>query len=416
MKRFALGLWVVLALAALLRPATADVFVLASGGHVDGELANPDEKPRQTYVVKLTTGGQISLQADQVVEVKAVRPDVEEYEKIRSDYPDTVEGQSSLAQWCKEHSLPTQRKAHLRRIIELDPDHAVARMLLGYKKIDGQWMTEEEWRKKEGYVKYKNEWKLPQEVKILEEKRAQELAENEWFQKIKRWRGWLGTDRSRQARENIAGIDDPKAIRALVDKLGLNKADKHGLDSSQEARLLYVDALGRIHTPEAASVLAACSVEDDDREVRLTSLEQLESMKSPKIVAYYVSKLSDKKSSNAMVNRAAIGLSRMKAASSVGPLIEALVTQHKQLVGSGGGGGGMPMSMSFPTGGTKGGIGMGMGGGGGGPKMVLYTVQNQSVLDALVVITGQNFSFDQRAWRTWYASQNKPQPIDARRS
>jgi hypothetical protein len=416
MKRFALGLLVVLAPAAMLRPAAADVFVLSSGGHVDGELANPDENPRQTYVVKLSSGGQISLQAEQVVEVRAVRPDVAQYEKIRSDYPDTVEGQWNLAQWCKEHGLPAQRKVHLRRIIELDPDHARARSLLDYKKIDGQWTTEEEWRTKEGYVKYNGEWKLPQEVKILEEQHAQKLAEAEWFQKIRRWRSWLGTDRNKQARESIVGIDDPRAIKGLMDKLGLIKKDqRQSLDPSEDARLLYVEALGHIHTPEAALALAICSVEDADREVRLSCLDQLESMKSRKIVDYYVGRLNDK--DNVIVNRAAVGLSRMKAPSSIVPLIDHLVTEHKQQVGNGGGGGGMPMNMAFPTGGTKGGIGMGMGGGGGGgPKLIRLIVQNQAVLDALVAITGQNFSYDQRAWRTWYASQNKEQPLDARRN
>jgi hypothetical protein len=104
----------------------------------------------------------------------------------------------------------------------------------------------------------------------------------------------------------------------------------------------------------------------------------------------------------------------MKDPSTIGPLIEALVTHHKQQVGGNGGGGGMGMNMAFPTGATKGGIGMGMGG--NGPKIILYQVQNQSVLDALVAITGQNFNFDQRAWRTWHAAQNKAQPLDARRN
>jgi hypothetical protein len=43
-------------------------------------------------------------------------------------------------------------------------------------------------------------------------------------------------------------------------------------------------------------------------------------------------------------------------------------------------------------------------------------VQNQEVLDALAAITGQNFSFDQRAWKTWFAGQNTTQAIDARRN
>jgi len=37
------------------------------------------------------------------------------------------------------------------------------------------------------------------------------------------------------------------------------------------------------------------------------------------------------------------------------------------------------------------------------------------VLDALTAITGQNFGFNQAAWRRWYAAQKKPETIDARR-
>ncbi|MGD0896308.1 MAG: HEAT repeat domain-containing protein [Thermoguttaceae bacterium] len=411
MTRRAIGILAVLLLLTILRPAAAEVFMLSHGGRIEGELVNPDEKPRQTYVIKPTAGGQVTLSADQVKEVLSVRPDVAEYEKVRPDYPDTAEGQWDLAQWCRDHKLPAQRKIHLQRVIELDPEHVEARRLLGYNKIEGHWITQDEWMTKQGYVKYKNQWKLPQEVELLVDKRKQELAENEWFQKIKRWRGWLGTERDKQARQNFAAIADPSAVKALTDKLGLSKTDKRGLDPSQEARLIYIEALGRIHTPEAGSVLAVVSIEDEEREVRLSAVEQLDSLKSPGIIQYYIGKHGLRNENNVIVKRAAIALGRLKDPSSIGPLIDALITQHKQQVGSGNPG---QMSMAFPTGGTKGGIGMGMGG--NGPKIILLHVQNQSVLDALVAITGQNFGFDQRAWKTWYAAQNKAPPVDARRN
>ncbi|MFH1268203.1 MAG: hypothetical protein ABIK89_20990 [Planctomycetota bacterium] len=41
-----------------------EVFVLASGGRVEGELLNPDESPRQSYVVKTQAGVEITLSAD----------------------------------------------------------------------------------------------------------------------------------------------------------------------------------------------------------------------------------------------------------------------------------------------------------------------------------------------------------------
>ena len=82
---------------------------------------------------------------------------------------DTAAAQWELAQWCREHKLSAEREVHLRRVIELDPDHVEARRALGYSKIDGQWTTQEEAMTKRGYVRYKGQWKTPQEVEIAEE-------------------------------------------------------------------------------------------------------------------------------------------------------------------------------------------------------------------------------------------------------
>ena len=55
------------------------------------------------------------------------RAEETEYERIRPTYADTAEAQWELAQWCREHKLPAQRTVHLRRVIELDPEHVEAR-------------------------------------------------------------------------------------------------------------------------------------------------------------------------------------------------------------------------------------------------------------------------------------------------
>ena len=109
-----------------------------------------------------------------------------------------------------------QRQAHFRRVIELDPNHAEARRTLGYSQVDGQWVTYDEVMIKRGYVRHNGKWMLPQEIEIAENKQKLEAAQQEWFQKLKRWRSWFGTDRDQQARANIASITDPDAVRALA--------------------------------------------------------------------------------------------------------------------------------------------------------------------------------------------------------
>jgi len=401
MKRSAVGLVGLLVLLTLPGRAAPAVLVLASGGRIEGELLNPSEEPRQTYVVKLVSGGQISLSAAQVKQVIEVKPELTEYEKVRRQYPDTVEGQWQLAEWCKEHELEAQRKIHLERVIVLDPEHVPARRALNYAKHLGQWFTYEEWKRKQGFVPYKGEWKLPQEIELLEGKRKKELAEKEWIAKVSQWRGWLGGTRSKQARDNLLAITDPMAVKALA--MYLRK------EANPDIRLLYVEALGKVNGPESDATLAVTAMEDGVEEVRLSALDVLQTHQSPASVAYFVGKLRDR--DNVTVKRAALALGRMKDPSAVVPLINALITVHKYKVGGGGNPG--QMSMSFPTGKTPGGPGLSMN---QQPKIVLNPVQNQEVLDALATITGQNFSFDQRAWKTWFAGQNTTQAIDARRN
>jgi hypothetical protein len=377
-----------------------EVFVLTNGGRITGELLNRQEKPRKQYIIKIAGEGQITLAAAQVEQVLNRRPEEEEYDKIRPAYPDTVEGQWALAEWCRLHKMPVERQEHLKRIIELNPDHVETRRALGYAQIDGKWTTQDELMIERGYKRYKGRWMLPQQIESIESKAKLESAQQEWFQNIKRWRGWLDTGREAQARQNFSEISDPMAVKALL----LNLRD----DRSAPARMIYVEALAKINTPEAAMGLAVAAIEDADEDVRLRCLDHLQTEKRPDITGYFVSKLRAK--DNPTVNRAGAALGRMKDPSATGPLIDALVTTHKFKIQTPGGGN--SMNASFGSGGSGGGTGLSMN---EKPKIVSQQFANQPVLDALVAVTGQNFTFDKSAWRRWFAAQKKPETIDARR-
>lgn len=394
MKRLLLALSMAWLLAS---SAPADVFVLVGGGRLVGELLNREESPRQKYIIQVADGAKVTLEPAQVEKVLHPRPEEIEYDRIRPTYPDTAAAQWEIAQWCREHRLAAQREAHLRRVVELDPNHTEARRALGYSQIDGQWATQEEVMLKRGYQRYKGQWKLPQEIDILEKKRQQESAQQDWFQKIKRWRGWLGSDRDDQARDGIRTINDPAAVKALT--LGLRD------DADPRVRLLFIEALAKIDTAEAARALAIAAVSDPVEEVRLTCLDYLQLKKRPDVAAYFVGKLKDK--NNVVVNQAGVALGRMKDPSTIGPLIDALITVHKFKIAKPGGDN--AMSAGFGSGGT----GMSMG---GGPKIIHQSIPNQAVLDALVALTGRNFNFDKQAWKYWFAAQKKPaEKLDARR-
>jgi len=378
--------------------ARADLFVLASGGRIEGTLVNRDQSPRETYVIQ-TAVGQVTLAKSQVEQWLRPRPAEAEYERIHTTFPDTPEGQWKLAAWCLEQGLAAQRKTHLERIVELDPEHAEARRALGFSKINGRWTTQEDVMKSRGFLRYRGRWLLPQEVEVLEKKDRTEKAEKEWAQKLDRWQNGLGTDRDTVARDAIRAIVDPAAVKALA--LLMKR------DSPEKVRLLYADALARIGAPEALHALAVSSLHDASEEVRLTCIDNLAKTKSHEVVGYYVSQLKSK--DNQIVNRAAVGLSRMGDRSAVLPLIDALWTTHKfKIVTGSGSSNGISSTFS-----STGGGGMSMG---GGPKIIKKELRNQAVLDALVMLTGVNYGFEQRNWKSWYASQQQRGTIDARRN
>ena len=338
--------------------------MLANGSHLDGQLLNPDENPRNSYQFKLTNGTELTLAADQVREYKADRPEVVEYGRIRDKYPDTADGQYKLALWCGEHDLSAQKTKHLLRVIELDPDHAGARRILGYSKFDGQWMTIEEKKTKDGYVRDgKGNWKLPQEIAIEEQRDRQQVAEKEWFGKIKLWRGWLDGSRSKQGRDNLVNITDPRAVTALAKRLiGIERSDLSTStppDPSREARLIYVEALAHIANtatnPEdmkmARGALALAAVADKDDDVWQSCMDELVKQKEdPVTVAFFIKQLRNKQ--NYIINRAAVGLGRFKDPTAIGPLIEALITDRKEVIGSNNPG---QTTTTFGTHGTPGG-------------------------------------------------------------
>ena len=395
--RYVTLLLAILLLPAALSTASAEIIVLTGGGRVVGQWLNRDETPRKQYVIQVDDGSKVTIDADQVAQVLRPRADEAEYERIRPTYADTAAAQWELAQWCRNHNLKAQREPHLRRVVELDPNHADARRALGYSQVEGKWVTRDEAMIQRGYQRYKGQWNLPQEIEILKSKEELTAGQQEWFQKLKRWRGWLGGDRHDQACANIRSINDPVAGKALT--LALRD------ESVPTSRLLYIEALAKIDNPDAAKALAITSIYDAVEEIRLTCLDRLETKKRPEITSYYVGKLKDK--DNRIVNLAALALGRMKDPSSIGPLIDALVTTHKFKIVKAGGDN--ATSASFGSGGT----GMSAG---GGPKFIRQNIPNQTALDALVAVTGQNFNFDKQAWKYWFAAQKKaPDTLDARR-
>ena len=282
------------------RRASGELFILQSGGKVSGQLVPQDPPDKDNLTIKTDSGATITLARSQIKQTLHQRPEEVEYEKLRVRAADTVQGQWELAEWCRENHLVAQREKHLKRIIELDPDHQQARLALGYERHGDTWTTQEELMTKQGYRRYKGRWRLPQEIEIMEKERQKELAEKEWMQKIGAWRNWLGTARDQQARDKLMAIKDDAAIKGLAEAL------KN--DSRDEARQVFIDALAHVGTTPALMALTAWTMQEHVQDLCLSCLEHLRKAKCHDAVVFFVDKLRSK--DNTQVNRAGMAPGR----------------------------------------------------------------------------------------------------------
>lgn len=387
------------ALATLAGACPADEVLLANGARIVAEVAPADAGSRGVAALA-TPYGRLVIDRSEVVATKAESPAETEYRRRAPTVSDTVEAQFALASWCRDNGVAEGMRRHLRRVLELAPDHAEARMLLGYQQVDGRWMTRDDVLVARGLVRWRGSYRTPQEVALLEAAERREAAALAWRRELAGWRADLvGGDReaSRVARERFEGLTDPDAVPELLELL-----DE---ESFPEARRVMVRALGGLATADALGALVRRAVVDIDPEVRAEAVERLAAADSPGAAAPLAAAL--RADDPRVVNTAAWALGELGATAAVEPLVDALVTTHRRRVGNDSGGD--SYTMTFGQGAGT------FGFGGGGPRIEDHESRNPAVLEALAKLTGVNFQFDKSRWREWLASrQNEPQ-ADLRR-
>jgi hypothetical protein len=379
--------------------ARGDTLELTNGGHVEGTLVSPADG-KGDYIID-TPNGRVTVGRAQVARVDATSSAEKEYASIAKSSPDTVESHWKLYEFCRDRKLRAQSQKHLSRILELDPEHAEARVLLGFRKHGGEWQTRDEIMAARGMIKFEGEWYTRQHVELLQRKKESNAAQVDWKKEFRRLRGWLtGNDQRRikEARTEIAAIRDPAAAESLLKSLAT--------ESEPAIRRLWLDAAAQLDHPSVISAFVELSLVDPNDEMRLQCLDYLVASRRPGLAAPYLSAL--KSDDNVKINRAAVALGRIGDPEAIGPLIDVLVTSHRIKVSDNSD----QMTVTGPTARSGGGLSMG----GGGPKFVTRTAKNPDVLAALINLTGMGqLSYDQPAWKAWFAERSKGERVDLRR-
>jgi hypothetical protein len=390
-----------LATIAAAQSAPADQVELSNGSRLDAQVANEPAESR-SHVALESEYGKLVLDRDRVPRVVTETPAEADYRRRSPSVSDTVEAQFALANWCRDNGVADGMRRHLGRVLELDPEHAEARMLLGYQQVDGRWMTRDDVLAARGLVRWKGEYRTPQEVALLEMEAKAEAAALAWRTQLAEWRKNLdGADRdaARSAEESLIALSDPAAVPELFKLL----AD----EQAPAVRRLYMKSLGSLATPDSLGALAQHAICDNDPEVRAIAVEQLIATGRAGVALPFVKAL--RADNPFYINNAAWALGRMEATSAIEPLIDALVTTHKRQVGNTSGGDSYSVGFNSATGGGS------FGFGGGGPKIEAKDSRNTQVLDTLVYFTGENFQYNKEKWRAWLASQQVAHNIDLRR-
>ena len=396
-RRFRSRLAALLAVAAACSVARADVFVLHSGGRIEGEWRNADERPPKNYLIETERGGRITIEKSQLKEIIHPRPAEAEYEQIAPNFRDDVQDQWKLAQWCREHSLGKLREVHLRRILELDPDCVPAWHGLGYSQVAGRWMRGPDLMREHGLEFYRGRWRFVQEIEVMEERAKYELLQKEWTSRLKRWRqNLVQGNKAQEVQDELLHIRDEHAVRPLAQMLAT--------EPTRSLRLLYVDALANIATFTAHQALVHATLHNADIEVMHACVDRLVEHPPRGIVDLFVDHLKD--ANNDCVNRAAFALGRLQDKGAIVALIDSLVTTHKLILPAQGSTDAVTATFT-KDGASDGGLGLPMISKPRGASVIFVRKANTEVLTALTKLAGANLGFDQPAWRSWLAGQNQ---------
>lgn len=233
----------------------------------------------------LTSSGMLPIPRSQVVEVTTQETAGERYQAMRELLKgDDVAGHFELAKWCRLKGLITGAEEELAVVLRLDPQHKDAAQLLAATRrnkptkranalVKGPREAASERKRPEPQAQPKVAESNQPSVEVTAardgDKRSLASQRAGWIREVSRIVGWLESknpERVRTAREELAAIQDPMAVEALVRAL-----DSAGRDTRER----ILKTLAAIPGPEATAALALFAATDGSASLREFAAEQL---------------------------------------------------------------------------------------------------------------------------------------------
>lgn len=401
----------------------ADIVRLESGAVLRGQVLSSDaqfEKDEPVRIRKLD-GDETIVPAGEVRTIERRPLKVEEYELRAEKLDDTLEAHWQMAEWCRAQQLIEQRRLHLERVLDFDPDHRQAHYGLGHTRKNGQWLTRDEYEQQKrdsGLVKHGGKWVPADQLDAIQAQEAKTRAELDWYPKVRIWLKQAGGSDPKRAGDglvNLRSIRSPEAVPALIQFLGK--------DERADVRRLFVAICAQVGGERPVPSLALLAVRDQVRDIRDSALAALSDDQRDVAMTVLLASLQDR--NNAFVRRAADAIAKVGTDAAVPALIRALVTKHSYKisvpvesysVSSAGGLSGVSLLPPDVQAGLLTGIYdpetvFPFRGGPVATKDIMVSVehQNPEVLDALRHFTSMDFGFNENAWQRWWTVERNQQ-------
>ncbi|RCS52838.1 hypothetical protein DTL42_08375 [Bremerella cremea] len=390
-----------------------EVVELSNGRQLDATPVHNSARAQASQVeLEVGSFGTVVLPKEQIRRVESPQISEDAYFDEASKYADTAEDQWKLAQWCSQNGLEHSFLRHAQHVLELDPNFAPARHVLGYQQRGTQWVSQDELQRERGYIRHDGKWMTVQEaaLAVAHEKHKQRLVD--WSLRLRRWRQQLGKSKAPEVQIDFENESDPDMVPGLISLLG----DEANSDLVE----LYIRVLGRIDSYQARTFLMENAVFQNNPNHRLLCQREVVRNKDPRMVEFYASFL--RSYDNAIVNRTAEILGLLDYPTAIGPLASALQTRHLA-----------PHSANYtyfytaarPT------LFFDI----NGPRASYRSltlqqflsrsnnaydtvwIENHGVRQALIKICdGEDFGFDPAPWKAWYKKAYAPQSPNIRLS
>lgn len=130
--------------------AAADDVTLKNGKVYTGQVT--EEASRYTIVDR---DRKYAVSKDAVARIVKKKSFMDEYEARLAKLPvDDAEAIFEFGQWLEKNEWPTRALRAFEEVLLLDPDHRAARRKLGYKLFEGEWVSPDELKRRQGLVQF----------------------------------------------------------------------------------------------------------------------------------------------------------------------------------------------------------------------------------------------------------------------